>query len=69
MAGYEEVTKQFATAGDEKAPIYGNYQGLIRKFVTDSNAISQERGMDAVIAYMENASANMIGRCVFHADY
>ena len=68
VTGYEEVTKLFVTAGDEKAPIFGNYQGLIRKFVTDSNAISQEKGMDAVIAYIENASANMIGRCVRLVD-
>ena len=62
MSGYEEVTKSFSTAGDEKAPIFSNFQGLVRKFATDSNAIAQEKGMDAVLAYVENASSNMIGR-------
>ena len=56
------MTKSFAIAGDEKAPIFSNYQGLVRKFATDSNAIAQEKGMDAVLAYVTNASSNMIGR-------
>lgn len=52
--GYEEVTKLFRQIDDEKSPEFGKYLGLIRKFVSDSNALGQERGLEAALAYIEN---------------
>ncbi|XP_018326942.1 protein mini spindles isoform X2 [Agrilus planipennis] len=52
--GYEEVTKLFKQIDDEKSPEFAKYLGLIKKFVTDSNAASQEKGLEATLAYVEN---------------
>ncbi|KAL3842600.1 hypothetical protein ACJMK2_020593 [Sinanodonta woodiana] len=55
VAGYEELIKLFRSL-DEKSPEFTKYAGLLKKFVTDNNAISQEKAMDAVKAFVENAS-------------
>ncbi|XP_060518402.1 protein mini spindles isoform X2 [Cylas formicarius] len=52
--GYEEVTKLFRHLDDEKSPEYSKYLGLVKKFVTDSNALAQEKGLEATLAYVEN---------------
>lgn len=52
--GYEEVTKLFKQIDDEKSPEFGKYLGLVKKFVTDSNAMGQEKGLEATLAYIEN---------------
>jgi len=31
--------------------------GLIKKFVIDSNAVAHEKGLEATLAYVENAAA------------
>lgn len=54
--GYEEVTKLFKQIDDEKSPEFGKYLGLVKKFVTDSNAMGQEKGLEATLAYIENYS-------------
>lgn len=61
MAGYEEATKSFNTL-DEKSPEFSKYLGLVKKMVTDSNAIAQEKALDAVLAFVENA--HVAGRLV-----
>ena len=55
QAGYEECIKLFKQQTDEKSPEFSKYLGLIKKFVTDSNAIAQEKALEAVAAYLENA--------------
>ena len=55
MAGYEEATKLFGRQGDERSPEFPKYLGLVKKMVIDSNAIAQEKALDAVLAYVENA--------------
>ena len=55
MAGYEECVKLFTTLDDEKSPEFSKYLGLVKKFVIDSNAVAQEKALDAVLAYVENA--------------
>lgn len=45
VAGYEEAIKLFNQIDDEKSPEWNKYLGLIKKFVTDSNAVAQEKGM------------------------
>ena len=54
VAGYEEAAKQFPTL-DEKSPEFSKYLGILKKMVTDSNAIAQEKALDAVLAFVENA--------------
>ncbi|KAI0229001.1 Cytoskeleton-associated protein 5 [Lamellibrachia satsuma] len=57
IAGYEEAKKLFETQDDPKSPEFSRYLGLIKKFVTDSNAIAQEKALDTVIVFLENAAA------------
>lgn len=54
VAGYEEVTKLFRQIDDEKSLEYSKYLGLVKKFVIDSNAMGQEKGLEATLAYVEN---------------
>jgi len=46
----------FQTVGDEKSPEFFKYLGLIKKFVIDSNAVAQEKGLEATLAFVENAA-------------
>lgn len=56
VAGYEEANKLFQTLGDEKSPEFSKYLGLVKKFVVDSNAVAQEKGLEATLTYVENAA-------------
>ncbi|GIY80106.1 hypothetical protein CDAR_186242 [Caerostris darwini] len=56
LSGYEDVTKLFQQQDDEKSPEFSKYLGLLKKFVIDSNAIAQEKGLAAVLAFIENAA-------------
>lgn len=55
LNGYEEALKLFQKIEDEKSPEWGKYLGLINKFVTDSNAVAQLKGLEATLAFIENA--------------
>uniref|UniRef100_A0A671X680 Cytoskeleton associated protein 5 n=1 Tax=Sparus aurata TaxID=8175 RepID=A0A671X680_SPAAU len=55
LNGYEEALKLFQRIEDEKSPEWGKYLGLIKKFVTDSNAVAQLKGLEAALAFIENA--------------
>ncbi|XP_070686907.1 cytoskeleton-associated protein 5 [Pempheris klunzingeri] len=55
LNGYEEALKLFQRIEDEKSPEWGKYLGQIRKFVTDSNAVAQLKGLEAALAFIENA--------------
>uniref|UniRef100_A0A8C7D3Y7 Cytoskeleton associated protein 5 n=1 Tax=Oncorhynchus kisutch TaxID=8019 RepID=A0A8C7D3Y7_ONCKI len=55
LNGYEEALKLFQRIEDEKSPEWGKYLGLLKKFVTDSNAVAQLKGLEAALAYVENA--------------
>lgn len=55
VLGYEEAIKLFNQIDDEKSPEWNKYLGLIKKFVTDSNAAAQEKGnYYVVIHYHKN---------------
>ena len=56
VAGYEEATKRFRLIDDEKSPEYSNFTGIIKKFVIDSNAVAQEKGLEATLSFVENAA-------------
>lgn len=55
LNGYEAAAKLFADLDDEKSPEFQKYLGLLKKFVIDSNAVAQEKGLTAVLAYVENS--------------
>ncbi|KAM6360444.1 cytoskeleton-associated protein 5 isoform 1-T4 [Alca torda] len=55
LNGYEEALKLFQKIDDEKSPEWSKYLGLIKKFVTDSNAVAQLKGLEAALAYVANA--------------
>ncbi|XP_075981824.1 msps cytoskeleton-associated protein 5 isoform X2 [Anticarsia gemmatalis] len=54
VAGYEEAIKLFNQIDDEKSPEWNKYLGLVKKFVTDSNAVAQEKGLEAALVFVEN---------------
>ncbi|GLG98562.1 Protein mini spindles [Gryllus bimaculatus] len=60
--GYEEAAKLFQQLDDEKSPEFSKYLGLVKKFVIDSNAVAQEKGLEAVLAFVENSA--MAGKTV-----
>uniref|UniRef100_W5KQE3 Cytoskeleton associated protein 5 n=1 Tax=Astyanax mexicanus TaxID=7994 RepID=W5KQE3_ASTMX len=55
LNGYEEALKLFQRISDEKSPEWGKYLGLIKKFVTESNAVAQLKGLEAALVFVENA--------------
>jgi cytoskeleton-associated protein 5 len=55
LNGYEAATKLFSQIDDEKSPEWNKYGPLIKKFVVDSNAVAQEKGLEAVLVFVENA--------------
>lgn len=52
--GYEEAAKLFKKLDDEKSPEWNKYLGLIKKFVIDSHAMAQEKGLEAALIFVEN---------------
>lgn len=54
LHGYEEAIKIFSEIDDEKSPEWNKFSGLIKKFVIDSHAMAQERGLEATLIYVEN---------------
>ncbi|KAK4473779.1 hypothetical protein MN116_003117 [Schistosoma mekongi] len=74
VAGYEEAFKLFSTETNGKSPVFNEYIGLMKKFVTDPHAGAQEKALDAVLAFTETAAAaskcagdiccNIISKCL-----
>ncbi|KRG01671.1 protein mini spindles isoform X3 [Drosophila mojavensis] len=60
--GYEEAAKIFRELDDERSPEWSKYAGLIKKMVVDSNALAQEKGLEAALIFVENSS--LAGRTV-----
>lgn len=54
--GYEEALKLFRAIDDEKSPEWNKYLGLIKKFVIDSHAMAQEKGLEATLVFVENCA-------------
>ena len=56
VSGYEEAVKLFNRwDGDE--PNWKKFAPVIKKFVADSNAVAQEKGLVAALAFVENCDA------------
>ncbi|XP_065070567.1 cytoskeleton-associated protein 5-like isoform X2 [Rhopilema esculentum] len=56
VAGYEEAKKKFQMISNEKTKEFTSYLGILKKFVTDNNAVAQEKGLLATLAFVENCS-------------
>lgn len=64
VSAYEELVKAFARTSSESDPIFRTYTRnpeLLRAMVTDSNAVAQEKGVDAARAFVE-FGANPAGK-------
>lgn len=70
ISGYEEAVKLFGQL-DEKDHEWNKYIEIIKKFVVDSNAIAQEKGLEATLAFVENSAiAGRLVECTyFHFKY
>ncbi|XP_008189868.1 protein mini spindles isoform X2 [Acyrthosiphon pisum] len=55
ISGYEEAIKLFGQL-DEKAPEWNKFTGIVKKFVIDSNAVAQEKGLEATLVFVENSA-------------
>ncbi|XP_031837843.1 msps cytoskeleton-associated protein 5 isoform X2 [Nomia melanderi] len=56
LHGYKECVNTFQCIDDEKSPEWNKFLGFIKKFVVDSNAAAQEKGLEAALAFIENAA-------------
>ncbi|XP_076762978.1 msps cytoskeleton-associated protein 5 [Xylocopa sonorina] len=56
LHGYKECVNTFQCIDDEKSPEWNKFLGFIKKFVSDSNAAAQEKGLEATLAFVENAA-------------
>jgi len=54
ISGYEEAIKLFGQL-DENDHEWNKFTEIIKKFVVDSNAIAQEKGLVAALAFVENS--------------
>ncbi|XP_050528781.1 protein mini spindles-like isoform X2 [Daktulosphaira vitifoliae] len=54
ISGYEEAIKVFGQL-DEKSLEWNKFTGIIRKIVVDSNAVAQEKGLEATLVFVENS--------------
>ena len=52
-----EAIKKFPTWDGDDSANWKKVSGIIKKFITDSNAIAQEKGLEATLAYVENCDA------------
>ncbi|CAG0907626.1 unnamed protein product, partial [Cyprideis torosa] len=62
--GYEECCSHFRRINDEKSPEWNKFAPLLKKFVTDSNAVAQEKGLEAALAYLESANPKIAAKTV-----
>jgi len=56
--GYEAIIKLFTNSASDTDPVfrpYLNNTDLLKKIVTDSNAVAQEKGVEAIIALVKFA--------------
>ena len=56
MMGYEEAAKLFRRIDDEKSSEYNKFSGMIKKFVVETNAMAQEKALEATLAFVECAA-------------
>ena len=59
VSGYEALAHLFQIQDDEKSPEFSKYLQILRKFPVDSNAAAQEKGLAAVLAFVEYSSPSI----------
>lgn len=69
LSGYEELTKLYKKIDDESSNELNKYLGMLKKFVIDNNAVAQDKGLEAVLAFLEAASPSISGRLVLSFFY
>lgn len=62
LSGYEELVKLYKRIDDENSNEFSKYLGMLKKFVIDNNAVAQDKGLEAVLAFLEAASPSISGR-------
>jgi cytoskeleton-associated protein 5 len=62
VSAYEDLTKLYRQATSETSGEFSKYLGYFKKIVIDSNAVAQEKGLEATLAFLENASPSISGR-------
>lgn len=58
--------KLYKRIDDENSNEFNKYLGLLKKFVIDNNAVAQDKGLEAVLAFLEAASPSISGRSVLY---
>ncbi|OSX65208.1 hypothetical protein POSPLADRAFT_1178866 [Postia placenta MAD-698-R-SB12] len=61
VSAYESLVKTFQTTASDSDPAFRPYISnpeLLKKAVTDANAVAQEKGVDCVIAFVKYAGEN-----------
>jgi cytoskeleton-associated protein 5 len=56
--GYESLIKTFETTASDNDPAFGPYinnSELLKKIVTDANAVAQEKGVECIVALVKFA--------------
>lgn len=56
--------KLYKRIDDESSNEFNKYLGMLKKFVIDNNAVAQDKGLEAVLAFLEAASPSISGRLV-----
>lgn len=59
--GYEALAKSFAATADEADGVFRTYiqsPELLKKMATDANVVAQEKGVDAVLAFVKFSGEN-----------
>lgn len=61
VSGYETLQKTFQATPSETDPAFRPYTSnpeLLKKIVTDANAVAQEKGVETVLAFVKFAGEN-----------
>jgi len=65
ISAYDEAVKLFGQL-DEKDHEWNKFIEIIKKFVIDSNAIAQEKGLEATLVFVKNcATAGRLVECTY----
>ncbi|TDL27444.1 microtubule associated protein [Rickenella mellea] len=58
LSGYEQLIKTFQNTTSDTDPAFNTYKShpdVLKKLVTDTNAVAQEKGVEAVVAFVKFA--------------
>ena len=58
------MVKIYKKIDDENSNEFNKYLGMLKKFVVDNNAVAQDKGLEAILAFLEGAAPSISGRLV-----